>query len=79
MTGDRQQNAPGVVEVRMSGQPEDAGALASVLERLAGGLPVGGTRIEILTRSAPYANRRDPGQRVYMLVRVESGPAGEAP
>ena len=68
MSGDQHQAAPGVAEIRLSGQPQDTDALVAALEQLAAGQPAG--RIEILTRSAPYANRRGTGQRVYLTVRV---------
>lgn len=74
MTDDQHRTAPGVAEVRLSGRPEDTSALMAVLERLA----ADDVRIKILTRSAPYANRRDTGQRIYLTVRVESSPAGDA-
>jgi hypothetical protein len=61
---------PGVVEVRLSSAAEDTGILISVLERLATGLPVTTVALEILYRSGARANRRDPGERAYVLVRV---------
>jgi hypothetical protein len=62
--------APGVVELRLSGAAEDTATVISVLERLAAGLPVTTIAVEILYRSGARANRRDPGERVYVLVRV---------
>ncbi len=62
--------APGVAEIRLSGTAEDTGILVSVLERIAAGQPVTTVGLEILTRPAPRDNRRDPGQRVYLTVRV---------
>jgi len=62
--------APGVVEVRLSGMSEDTATVISVLERLASGLPVTTIGLEIVHRSGPRPNRRDPGERVYVLVRV---------
>ena len=64
--------APGIAEVRLSGSAEDVATLVSVLDRLGAGLPVTTVGVEILTRSAPYLNRRDPGQRVYLTVRVQT-------
>jgi hypothetical protein len=61
---------PGVVEVRLFGAAEDTAAVISVLERLAAGLPVTTIALEIVQRSGPRANRRDPRERAYMLVRV---------
>jgi hypothetical protein len=62
--------APGVVEVRLSGAAEDTATVISVLERLAAGLPVTTIGLEILHRSGASPNRRDPGERTYVLVRV---------
>jgi len=61
---------PGTVEIRLSGEPEDTATVISVLERLAAGLPVTTIGLEILHKSGPRANRRDPGERTYVLVRV---------
>ena len=66
----RESQAPGVVEVRLSGAAEDTAAVISVLERLAAGLPVATVGLEILHKSAARANRRDPGERTFVLVRV---------
>lgn len=70
MSGRRPEAGPGVVEVRVSGLAEDAGTLISVLERSAAGLPVTTVGLEVLDKSAPRTNRRDPGERVYLLVRI---------
>lgn len=51
---------PGLTEVRLSGDPAGIDAAAAVLA--AGS--------EILTRRGPYPNRRDPGVRVYLTIRV---------
>lgn len=71
---DGARSAPGVAEVRLSGTPAGTAALLAVLEAAPG--------VEILTRSAAYVNRRSPGQRVYLLVRVtepgDGTPAGGA-
>jgi len=61
---------PGTVELRLSGSAEDTGTLISVLERIAARLPVTTVGLEILHRSGPRANRRDPGERTYVLVQV---------
>jgi hypothetical protein len=68
----QERQEPGVVEVRLSGAAEDTGTLISVLERISAGLPVTTITIslEVLHRSGPRANRRDPGERTYVLVRV---------
>ena len=72
----REGQGPGVVEVRLSGAAEDTGTLISVLERLATGLPVATIGLEVLHRSGPRANRRDPGERTYLLVRVRQDGSG---
>lgn len=69
MTGQAGQ-APGVVRVRLSGAPEDLEVVAEVL----GGYP--GAGVEVLDQSAPYPNRRDPGQRVYLTLRITEPPEG---
>ena len=61
MTGQAGQ-APSVVKVRLSGADADLDVLAEVLSR--------SPTVEILDRSAPYKNRRDPGERVYLTVRI---------
>lgn len=61
---------PGVVEVRLSGAAEDTATVISVLVRLAAGLPVTTVGLDILHRSGSRANRHDPGERTYVLVRV---------
>jgi hypothetical protein len=50
--------APGVVEVRMSGAPEDIEKAIAALHA------------PVLLRRGPYPNRRDPGVRVYLTVQV---------
>jgi hypothetical protein len=66
----RERQAPGTVGLRLSGSAEDTGTLISVLERLATGLPVTTVALEIMRCSGPRANRRDPGERTYLEVRV---------
>ena len=61
MTGQPVQ-ASSVVKVRLSGADGDVDVMAEVLSR--------SPTVEILDRSAPYPNRRDPGERVYLTVRV---------
>jgi hypothetical protein len=56
--------APGVVKIRLSGAAEDLEVVAEVLA----GYP--GAGVEVLDRSAPYPNRRDPGVRVYLTLRI---------
>ena len=53
----RERQAPGTVELRLSGSPEDTGTVISVLERLAAGLPVTTVGLEILHRAGLRANR----------------------
>ena len=56
--------APGVVQVRLNGgQDDDAAALAGVLAAVPG--------LEVLTGpDGPYPNRRSPGHRFYLTVRL---------
>lgn len=60
MSPDR--TAPGIVEVRLSGAPDD---IEQVAERLAG---------RVLIRRGPYPNRRDPGERVYLTLQLPATP-----
>jgi hypothetical protein len=60
--------APGVVKVRLSGDPADAEVVAEILA----GFP--GAGVEVLDRSAPYPNRRDPGVRLYLTLKVSEVP-----
>lgn len=62
--------APGVVKIRLSGHPADVAAVQDLFAGLAHVLRGGPAGIEVLDRSAPYPNRRDPGVRVYVTVRV---------
>lgn len=64
MSGARQ-SAPGVVEIRLSGTHADTDKLLAVLEAAPG--------VEVLTWSAAYPNRRSPGHRVYLIVRLAAG------
>lgn len=76
--------ARGVVKIRLSGAAEDVAALTALLGRLqhnavAAGRPSARRAVtswtgpvpEILGKSAPYPNRREPGERVYLLVRID--------
>jgi len=63
VTGQARQ-APGVVKIRVLGDPGDIEVVAEIL---AGFRDVG---VEVLDRSAPRANRHDPGQRVYLTLRI---------
>jgi hypothetical protein len=60
--------APGVVKARLSGTVEDIEIVAEILT----GVP--GAGVEVLDRSAPYPNRRDPGVRVYLTLRISEVP-----
>jgi hypothetical protein len=62
MPGLRSRQAPGVVSVRLSGEQVDLDALAGILR--------GHPAVEVITASGPRQNRYDPGQRVYLTVRV---------
>lgn len=57
--------APGVVRVRLSGAVGDIEVLAALLA--APGV------VEVIEKSAPYPNRRDPGERVYLTLKVTGG------
>lgn len=57
--------APGVVKVRLSGAPDDVAMVATLLTDYDGA-----PGVQIIERSAPYPNRRDPGERVYLTVRL---------
>ncbi len=59
--------APGVVKVRLSGEPAGLEHLARFLTSDAG------PAIEVIEESGLYANRRDPGWRLYLTVRVTTG------
>ncbi len=61
MTGQAGQ-APGVVKIRLSGAADDVEVLAGVLST--------SPAAEVVDRSAPYPNRRDPGERVYLTLRI---------
>jgi hypothetical protein len=54
--------ARGVVKIRLSGAAGDIEALADVLSA--------SPATEVIDRSAPYPNRRDPGERVYLTLRI---------
>ena len=55
--------APGVVQVRLNGDQDDAAAMAGVLAAVPG--------LEILTGpDGPYPNRRQPGHRLYLTLRL---------
>jgi hypothetical protein len=56
--------APGVVKVRLSGEPEDIDRVAAMLARHGA---------EVLDTHGPRPNRYDPGVRVYLTVRVRQG------
>ena len=34
--------------------------------------------LDVIERSAPYVDRRNPGQRVYLTIRVNTGEAPRA-
>jgi hypothetical protein len=62
--------APGVVRMCLSGEPADLENLAHYLAR--GGTGPG-EAIEVTGESGLYANRRDPGWRLYLTVRLTTG------
>ncbi len=55
--------APGVVKIRLSGDPASLTQLAQVLAGVGG-------PVEVIEESALYANRREPGWRCYLTVRI---------
>jgi hypothetical protein len=61
---------PGVVQVRLLGSRPALAALAGLVAGLPG--------VEILTARGPRPNRYDPGERVYLTVRIDM-PPGAAP
>ena len=65
----RPQQAPGVVKVRLSGDPADIEMAAAALA----------ARCEVLDRSGPRVNRYDPGERVYLTIRTAPARPGGPP
>jgi hypothetical protein len=61
--------APGVVKIRLSGALPDIAALASLFDHR-------GTGIDLMDISQPYPNRRDPGARLYLTIRLAAGQSG---
>ena len=55
-------HAPGVVKIRLSGEAADSALLAAII--------AASPAVEVIEQSAPYPSRRDPGERVYLTVRV---------
>ena len=51
-----------VVQVRVLGEVKDIDALAAAL--------AASPAVEVIHRSGPRVNRRDPGVRVYLTLRV---------
>jgi hypothetical protein len=60
--------APGVARIRLLGAAGDVTNLAATPETV---LPASG--VELIDEPAPYANRRDAGERRYLNVRVRQG------
>lgn len=58
--------APGLVQVRLLGSLPELTALAGLVGSLPG--------LEILTARGPCPNRHDPGERVYLTVRIDLPP-----
>jgi len=56
---------PGVVKLRLCGATADIATLAGLLAAF----PV----VEIIDQSPGYPNRRDPGERAYLTVRLTPG------
>jgi MerR HTH family regulatory protein len=59
-----QAGAPGVVQVRLMGDPADIGRVRDLLAAAGA---------EVLTASGARVNRRDPGVRAYLTVRLPGG------
>ena len=57
---------PGVVQVRLLGSLPELAELAGLMGSLPG--------LEILTAHGPRPNRYDPGERVYLTVRIDLPP-----
>jgi len=66
VTGQAGQPA-GVVKVRLSGTAGDVAVVAALLTGY------DGCGIDVIEQSAPYPDRRDPGERVYLTVRIGPG------
>ena len=58
--------APGLVQIRLLGSLPELTALAALMGSLPG--------LEILTARGPCPNRHDPGERVYLTVRIDQPP-----
>ena len=67
MTRQQAGQAPGIVKVRLSGAAGDVAMVAALLT------DYNGCGIDVIEQSAPYPNRRDPGERVYLTVLVRTG------
>lgn len=65
MTG-QSRNSPGIARVRLCGA-------ADVVDELADALV---DRFQLLERSAPYANRRETDERVYLTVQLNRAEGG---
>jgi hypothetical protein len=68
VTGPAAGQAPGIVKIRLSGALADITAAVSALSCPA----VGFDLIEV---SQPYPNRRDPGARLYLTIRLAADPS----
>ena len=67
MTRQQAGQAPGIVKIRLSGAAGDVAMVAALLT------DYDGCGIDVIEQSAPYPNRRDPGERVYLTVRIGPG------
>ena len=59
--------AAGQVKIRLSGASGDVAMVAALLTGY------DGRGIDVIEQSAPYPNRRDPGERIYLTVRIGPG------
>ena len=57
--------APGVVEVRVSGEMPDIVRFTDLVTRMPG--------VEVLDTRGPRPNRRNPGVRVHLTLRLAAG------
>ena len=58
-------DSPPVIEIRLSGQPEDVTRASVIIAEL--------DRLNVLKISGPRPNRHDPGVRVYIFAELTGG------
>jgi len=67
MTRQQAGQAPGIAKIRPSGAARNVAMVAALLTGY------DGCGIDVIGQSAAYPNRRDPGERVYLTVRIGPG------